>query len=196
MSSKNHSLDPWKVLDQKVVLDTPWFKIRHEHLQTPSGATPDFYIHENNDSVICFCVDDQNRVLIERQYRPAIGRVSIDYPAGRVEADDGSTNEAIQRELAEEVGFAASSLKKLATIDQNPGFSRARLHVFLAQGRVDQAPKPDATEYIEATFVPREEILGMIANGTLCCSFCLTATFFAFQALDWPISPASDPANS
>src|SRR5690242_18503284 len=120
MSSADHKLDPWKALDQKVVLDTPWFKIRRRHLQTPAGADVEFYIHENNDSVLCFCVDDQDRVLIERQYRPAIARVSTDYPAGRVEKDDTSTEAAIRRELFEEVGFTATKLTRLAIVDKEP----------------------------------------------------------------------------
>lgn len=185
---KNHKLEPWTLLDQKVVLDTPWFKINRQHLQTSTGAQAEFYIHENNDSVLCFCVDEQDRVLIERQYRPAIERVSIDYPAGRVEHDDASTQAAIRRELLEEVGFTATSLTQLAVIDKDPGWSTARMHLFLARGRVDQDPKPDANESIEVEFVPREEILAMLTDGRLCCSACVSASFFAFQALGWSIS--------
>lgn len=188
MPQNDHKLEPWKTLDQKVVLDTPWFKIRHEHLLTPTGAKAEFYIHSNNDAVLCFCVDDQERVLIERQYRPAIERVSIDYPAGRIESDDASTQAAIRRELREEVGFTATDLTRLAIIDKDPGWSSARVHIFLARGQVDQAPQPDATEGIVASFVPRAEILKLISDGQLCCSFCVTATFFAFQALGWPIT--------
>ena len=185
----DHKLDPWKVLDQEVVLDTPWFRIRHEHLQTPTGAKTEFFIHENNDSVICFCVDDQDRVLIEKQYRPALKRVTIDYPAGRIEHDDASTQDAIRRELLEEVGFTATSLTELAVIDKDPGWSRTRIHIFLARGRIDQTPNPDANESLVAEFVPRAEILAMLTDGRLCCSYCVSTSFFAFQALDWPISP-------
>lgn len=188
----HHQLEPWKVLDQKVVLDTPWFKISRQHLRTPGGNEAEFYIHDNNDSVLCFCVDDQDRVLIEKQYRPAVGRVSIDYPAGRVEQDDASTEAAIRRELAEEVGFTAASLTRLAVIDKDPGWSRARMHIFLARGRVDQTPKPDTTESIVASFVPRADILAMLADGRLCCAYCVSASFFAFRALGWPIT---GPAN-
>ena len=70
MQSDSDKLKPWKIITQDVVFETPWFKIRKQHMQTPAGAELDYYIHDTQDSVICVCVNDDNTVLVEQQYRP------------------------------------------------------------------------------------------------------------------------------
>jgi ADP-ribose pyrophosphatase len=186
MKTDPSKLQPWTTANQNVVFETPWFKIRKRHMETPGGKELDYYIHEGNDSVICVCVDLANKtVLVEQQYRPPVEKVSVDYPAGRVEADDASTEAAIRRELQEEVGFKVNSIKRLAILDKDPGFSQTRMHVFLAQGNTSDDTHPDETESIVADFVPAAEILQMITDGTMSCVFCLSSTLLAFKELGW-----------
>lgn len=154
-------------------------------MHTPAGAELDYFIHEAPDSVMCVCVSDDDTVLIEKQYRPPVEKISIDYPAGRTEADDASTEVAIRRELYEEVGFTARSIKQLGVIDKEPGFSRSRMHVFLARGSVDRDATPEESESIVAHFVKPSEILEKIASGEMACTFCLSATLLAFKELGW-----------
>lgn len=154
-------------------------------MHTPGGAELDYFIHEAPDSVICVCVSDDNTVLIEKQYRPPVEKVSVDYPAGQAEADDASTEAAIRRELHEEVGFTATVIKQLGIVDKEPGFSKSRMHVFLAKGSIDRDASPEESESIVARFVKPSEILAMIASGEMACTFCLSATLLAFRELDW-----------
>jgi ADP-ribose pyrophosphatase len=186
MKTDPSKLQPWTTTAQDVAFETPWFKIRKRHMQTPTGKELDYYIHEGNDSVICVCVDLTNKtVLVEQQYRPPVEKVSIDYPAGHVEANDESIEAAIRRELQEEVGFTVASIKRLAVLDRDPGFSQTRMHVFLAQGNTSNNTHPDETESIVANFVPATEILQMIAEGSMSCAFCLSSTLLAFKELGW-----------
>lgn len=191
MQSDNQKLRPWKTTEQEIVLENRWFKIRKRHMVTSTGAEVDYYIHEAPDGVICVCVSDDNTVLIEKQYRPAVDKVSVDYPAGGFEKDDASAEAAIRRELHEEVGFTARSIKKLAVIDKEPGFSIARTHVFLAQGSIDRDAIPEESESIIAQFVKPAEILDMIARGEIACTFCLSATLLAFKELGWLTAKSS-----
>src|SRR5580700_3558791 len=148
MADEAQKLQPWETIEKSVAFETPWFKIQKQHMKTATGVELDYYIHDSNDSVICVCVNEHNQVLIEWQYRPPVEKVSIDYPAGRAESDDKNTEAAIRRELQEEAGFTATSLQKLAVIDKEPGFSKSRMHVFLAHGNTVSATHPDETESI------------------------------------------------
>jgi len=186
MTSDSHEkLEKWTTTTSETALETPWFKIRKQHMRTPGGKEVDYYIHDTHDSVICVCVSDDGRVLVEQQYRPPVEKVSVDYPAGRMEADDDSTEAAIARELQEETGFTISSIKKLAIIDKEPAFSTTRMHVFLAKGAIDTEATPEETESIVAEFVQPSEVLEMIASGKMTCTFCVSATLFAFTELGW-----------
>ncbi len=178
-------LAAWTVRDSEVVLQTPWFTIRKQSMRTPRDTDVQHYVHEGPDSVICVCVTSDERVLVERQWRPAIGRVSVDYPAGRMEGDDPSAKAAVLRELREETGYEVSSLRKLGVVDREPAFSATRVHVFLAHGAVPGRDAPDENESIVAAFVPASRVLAMILSGEMCCAFCLSATLLAFQELGW-----------
>lgn len=185
MISDSSKLQKWQIITKSVAFETPWFKIRKQRMRTAAGAELDYFIHDGNDSVICVCVSDDNRLLIEKQYRPPVDKVSIDYPAGRVERDDESTEAAIRRELQEEAGFTASSIEKLAVMNKEPGFSSTRMHVFLARGTIDSEATPDESESIVISFVEPAEILSMIESGKITCTFCVSATFLAFKKLGW-----------
>jgi ADP-ribose pyrophosphatase len=185
MQSDLEKLQPWKTLNQSVVFENPWFKIKKQHMRTSSGAELDYYIHDAQDSVICVFVSDDNKLLIEKQYRPAVDKVSIDYPAGRAEKDDKSTEDAVVRELQEETGLTPNSIKKLAVIDKEPGFSTTRMHVFLAKGGMAGKTNQEETESIVNSFVNPSEILEMITSGEMACTFCISATFLAFKELGW-----------
>lgn len=187
MHDHEDKLAPWKKLTEETVFHSPWFDIVKQHLKTPSGKDADFFVRHGKDSVMCVCVGEDNKVLIERQYRPAIERVSIDYPAGSIESFDGNPETAARRELLEETGFSARSVKHLATLDKESGFSASKLHVYLVQGTIKGVASPEDTESIVLNFVSQTEILRLISQGELACAFCVSATFLAFQELGWLI---------
>lgn len=178
-------LKPWTLLHNETAFETPWFTIEKEELVTSKGAKPTFYIHHAHDSAMCVCVTNDQRVLIERQYRPAIKRVSIDYPAGSIDSEDKSPQDGMLRELEEETGYKVSSFKRLSVIDKDPGFSVTRMHIFLAQGAIPGKANQEENESIVASFVPAQEVLDLIASGEMACAYCVSATFFAFQELGW-----------
>jgi 8-oxo-dGTP pyrophosphatase MutT (NUDIX family) len=182
------NLEPWKLTHEEPALTTPRFTITKRIYRTPWNYDATFWIHSASDSVICFCLNEQNQVLIERQYRPAIGRVSVDFPAGKLEASDASPEAGMRRELAEELAFQPTELKLLGTIDKEPGWSESKLYVFLARGALNGTPKPDKTESLEIKSIPVESVLDLIGSSQMTCSFCLTTTLLAFRELKLPIS--------
>ncbi|HKR82466.1 MAG TPA: NUDIX hydrolase [Candidatus Saccharimonadales bacterium] len=185
MDDPQTKLKPWTTLSSEIVFDTPWFKIEKQNLETPTGATPTFYIHNTHDSVMCVCVTKDRRVLLEKQYRPAIQKVSVDYPAGRLEEDDKSIEEAMLRELKEETGYKTNSFKKIAIIDKDPGFSTTRMHIYLAQGAIPGKDNPEESESIVSKLMPAQEVLNMVYSGELSCAYCVSATLYAFKELGW-----------
>lgn len=180
----NKYLQPWKKLNESIILETPWFKIRKEELVTPRGNHADYYIHDGNDAALCVCVTDDGKIIIEEQYRPPIQRVSFDYPAGHVDPSDKDADAAVRREVEEETGLIVGSLKKLGTLDKEPGFSRNKVHVYLAKDlQTGGKEHLDATEDLKYSFVSSDEIKQLISTGKLNCAFCVAATYLAFQEL-------------
>ena len=175
---------PWKKDSEEVVLDTPWFKIRKESLITSRGNHAEYFIHDGNDGVMCVCISKDGKFILEQQYRPPIQRISFDYPAGHIDPSDASVEMAARREVEEETGFKVGSLKKLGVLDKDPGFSKNKMHIFLAKDLQKGGTKHfDSTEDLVFTYVTPEEIQALIREGKLSCTTCVAATYLAFQDL-------------
>jgi len=86
--------------------------------------------------VAILAIDAEDRVLLVRQYRVAVGELLLEIPAGTLDiADDGSVEDpdlAARRELEEETGMRAGSWRKIARFYTAPGFTSELMHLYVA----------------------------------------------------------------
>ena len=91
----------------ETVFQTPWFEIRTvDPGEETSGTTEPYYCLVRPNGVIAFMLDREGTVVLVEQYRPPLGRVTLEMPAGSVEM--GETLEAaVIREVLEEAWYAS-----------------------------------------------------------------------------------------
>ncbi|MEN9505404.1 MAG: putative ADP-ribose pyrophosphatase [Actinomycetota bacterium] len=112
---------------------------------------------------------DEPSVVLVRQYRAAFDSLLLEIPAGMRDVADEPTVETAQRELIEEVGFRAGSLRHLTNFYPSPGMTDAVLHLFLATdlvpvGRETHGPEEDHSEVVELPFA---HALEMVVTGEI-----------------------------
>lgn len=106
------------------------------------------------------------RVLLIRQYRYAADGYVYEVPAGRL--DPGEAPESCaSRELREETGYTATSLRQLTAIYTTPGFTDERIHLFVAEGLMLGSSDREADEFLELHPVPLSEAVAMIQTGEI-----------------------------
>jgi ADP-ribose pyrophosphatase len=91
------------------------------------------------DYVSVLAVTADHRVPLVRQFRPAVRRVTLEFPGGMRDGDEAPQTSAI-RELAEEAGLAVASVQPLVTLIPESGRLGNRMWTFFAR---DAAPIPD-----------------------------------------------------
>lgn len=96
----------------------------------PEILTREFVDHPGAVAVVA--VDDQNRVLLIRQYRHPVGEYLWEIPAGLLDIEGEPGEVAARRELLEETGYEAASLTPLIEFFTTPGGSNERISIFLA----------------------------------------------------------------
>jgi ADP-ribose pyrophosphatase len=108
-----------------------------------------YEIADTKDAVAIVAVDAEERVVLVRQPRRAVGGAELlELPAGVV--DEGEKPlETARRELREETGLHGGSWRELASFWTSPGFTNERVTVFAAHGLEEGEPEPDDGEEIE-----------------------------------------------
>ncbi len=125
-------------------------------------------------AVAMVALDDDDRLLLVRQWRVPADEALLEIPAGTLDVHDGVTEDplqAAQRELEEETGHRAASWRKLTEFWTAPGFTTELMHLYLATGiegvSGDDRLAPDEDEHLELLQVPLDEALTMIARGEI-----------------------------
>jgi len=109
-------------------------------------------------------VHDDTHVWLVRQPREAIGDPDfLEIPAGRLDQEGESPLEAAQRELAEEIGKAASRWEPITSYVSSAGMSDEVVHLFHATGLSDRHAASDEHERIEIVRWPLDDLDGALA---------------------------------
>ena len=135
-----------------------------------SRATRDIAGHPG--AVAILAIDGEDRVLLVRQYRVAVGELLLEIPAGTLDiADDGTVEDpdlAARRELEEETGMRAGAWRKVARFYTAPGFTSELMHLYLAtaltSADVDRLG-PDDDEHLLLETMPVRDAVAAAERG-------------------------------
>jgi 8-oxo-dGTP pyrophosphatase MutT (NUDIX family) len=139
------------------------------HFTSPSGATFTRELVRHPGAVSVVALHDDDTVVLERQFRSALGRNLLEIPAGKLDVPGEDPQAAAARELAEEVGLAATTWTRLAVFHNSPGFTDERSITYLAQGLSEVPTDKQGHEEEAMTIerVPLADVPGLIASGDL-----------------------------
>jgi ADP-ribose pyrophosphatase len=133
------------VLSSEVVYEGKIISLRVDQIGLPGGRQATREVVDHPGAVVVIAMDEEGRVALVRQYRHAIKRFLLEFPAGGLEPGEEPLSTA-QRELAEEVGLQAARWTPLGSFFSSPGFANEALHVFLAQDLRPAHAEPDEDE--------------------------------------------------
>lgn len=106
--------------------------IRIDTVRAPDGSIIRREIAERPNAVAMVPLTAAGEVILLRQYRHAVGRHELEIPAGLLDVHQEREDAAAQRELIEEIGMTAGSLRRLLCFHNSSGWSDEATTVFLA----------------------------------------------------------------
>lgn len=140
----------WPVVSSEDVYDSGWVMSVRRDVITRPGHDEQFarIVVEDPGAVVVLAVDDQERVVVVRQYRHPARRRLLELPAGVLDAPGEDPEQAARRELLEETGLEAESWQHLLTTWATPGKSEETHVFYLARGlaEVEHDFEPDHEE--------------------------------------------------
>lgn len=153
-------------LDSRPAFEGRMLKVFVDTAKLPNGRTSTRELVRHPGAAAVVAVLPDGRVLLERQYRYAMGTVMYEVPAGKLDPGEDPEHCA-RRELSEETGYKADHWEYLTTIATTPGFTDEVIHLYLATGLHRFAQHLDPDEVIKMDALTPEEIRKAVADGTL-----------------------------
>ena len=175
----------WKILSSEYLFNDLWFKVRKDKCITPQGKIVDpYYVYEFPTWVTAVALTEDGKVVLEKQYRHALGETCIEIPGGCVDDTDSSLEEAIKRELLEETGYHFSSYEYLGKISANPSTNINLMHMYLAKGGKKVASQElDHNEEIEIDVVSIDELKQMLRGNKIVQAMHVTCIMYALERM-------------
>src|SRR3954468_7668973 len=153
----------FEALDGRTIYEGRIVTLRVERFRFADGDEVEREIvrHQGADAVV---VHDDEHVYLVRQPREALDDPDfLEIPAGRLDQEGESPQEAAKRELAEEIGKAAEQWQDVTSYVSSAGMSDEVVHVFYATGLSDRDADADENERIEIVRWPLHDLDGAIA---------------------------------
>ena len=141
-------------------------EVRVDTVRLPSGRLTTREIADHSDSVCIVPLDESGNVVLVRQYRKPIESDLLEVPAGGIEGDEVS-EEAVLRELQEEIGYTAGNLHLLASFWVSPGWCTEYMYAYLATDLRPATLDADDDENISVVRVPLDHTLELIRRGEI-----------------------------
>ncbi len=177
-------------LESKSVYQGSFLKVKRDIVRLPDGgeASREYILHPG--AVMIVPILDDGRLLLERQFRYPMGRVMLEFPAGKLDPGE-SPLRCAQRELLEETGYSASRWAHAGVLHNAIAYSDEGIEIFFAQGLVAGEQTLDAGEFLELVSHSTEELDALAASGAMTDAKTLIGLLWLTRwqrgewALDW-----------
>ena len=153
-------------LTEDVVWTGRIFNVDRLQVQLPDGRNAIRDVVRHPGAVAVVALTEEGRICLVRQYRTALGRVTVEIPAGKLDPGEDPL-ECASRELLEETGMIAEKIAYLTTIATSDGFTDELIHIYMATGLSFSKSSPDADEFINVDLVEVGELVDAVLDGRI-----------------------------
>ncbi|RNM11080.1 NUDIX domain-containing protein [Nocardioides pocheonensis] len=178
----------WPVVDSQDLHRDEWVvAFRADTMHRPEHPDEQFrrLVVEDPGAAIVLAIDDDERVVVVRQYRHPVQMRLVELPAGKLDMEGEDPLVAAARELREEVGVRAREWTHLMTTYASPGITAETHALYLARG-LEDVDRDFDLHHEEADMtverVPFAELLDAVLDGRVADAPVATAVL-AYEVL-------------
>ena len=162
----------WPVVSSTVLARGKITSYVQDQVRTPDGQLIEREYLKHPGAVGVIALDDHDRVALVRQYRHPVRHRLIEPPAGLLDVGGEDYLQAIERELAEEVGLAARRWAVLVDLFTTPGILGESLRIYLARDLVavdgpDGFTREGEEAHMDTVWATLDDLVGAVLDGRL-----------------------------
>jgi len=175
----------WEVLKDNLIYDAPpWVKLSVQQVRLPNGKVVDnFHRVEMPEYAVVVAKTANGRMIMERQYKHGLDKVSLMLPGGLIEPGEEPIA-AAKRELIEETGYSAENWQSLGFFVANANYGCGKAHVFTAENaKKMKDPNSGDLEDMEIVLMKLESLAVAVRSGEIMSLSAMAAIALATNPL-------------
>ncbi len=153
----NEERIPEKSMRSEYIYSGRIIKLRKDIVILPDGNMARREIIEHPGAVVILAENEQQDIILVKQFRKAVEEFLLELPAGTVEPSE-KLLACAKRELEEETGYIARNWQKVFDFYSAPGFCSERLTLYYARNLMKTKSDTDQDEFIELIEVNKEQV--------------------------------------
>lgn len=176
---------PFRKVGDRLIYRGHVIEVREVEFVGPGGEEMRRDVVRHPGAVSVVPLLDDGRVVMVRQFRAPLEGDLLEIPAGKRDVADEPPDVTARRELAEEVGYTASTLDLLVSMCHSPGFCDEVNHIFLATGLTEGERCVDGVEEEHMTIerVRLADVFDLVASGEIVDAKSIVGLTLAAQRL-------------
>ena len=168
-----------KTLSEETIYEGKIINLKKKKVTVKSGESYREIIEHSGGAVIIAVTDDRKMVMI-RQFRKPADKVMFEVPAGKIDPGEDPMEAAV-RELKEETGYTASSVRYLTRFYPTVGYSEEVLYLYLMEGLTPGDTDFDENEAIDMEEWSIDDLHEMVMRGEIDDAKTIIAIEYAHQ---------------
>lgn len=177
------------LVESKAVYQGDFLKVSRDRVRQSDGNEVSYEYVRHPGAVVVIPLLDDERVLVERQFRYPVGQVMTEFPAGKLDAGEDPLA-CGQRELLEETGYTAAEWAKAGALHLAIGYSDEIIHIYFARGLKAGERQLDEGEKLDVHAVKVDDLLLASRQGELTDAKTLTCLLWLQNVRSgaWPLA--------
>lgn len=155
-----------KTLSSEQKFDGKVVKLFVDQVELENGETASREVIKHPGGVCILPLDEDNNVLMVRQFRYPTNKVLLEIPAGKMEYGEDHRKCGL-RELKEETGCTCDEFTYLGNLIPTPAYDNEVIHMYLAQGLHGGEQKLDDDEFLDVEKIPLDKAAEMVMNNEI-----------------------------
>ena len=140
--------------------------LRVDTVETKNKGYQKREIIEHKGAVGIVAINENNEVILIKQFRKSVEKFLWEIPAGKIEQGEIPKETAL-RELEEETGYIANNIKLINKFYTSPGFSNQKIYLFLATDLEKSDKEYDSMKYIETHLIKFDDVIDMVLSNEI-----------------------------
>jgi len=162
---EDYSIDnPLKPVLKYNAFVTPWFEIEAKYYDLEYLNGDPYYSLKSLDGVAVLAFTDDNKIITISQFRPALGFVTRELPAGGINVSE-TPLEAAKRELLEETAYVSDQWSSLGRGCLMMERYSGHVHGFIAKNAIQMDKHKTSREIISVEPICVDAFKSMVAKG-------------------------------